>query len=159
MELKVKLFILALALTVGGVFIFWPDISEKTELLMASAVRDLPVSKQLPIDLSDSIKAYRLGPARIGVGYVEVSNLHGSALKNDEVEARFDLVNKGGEREYPSLRLYLVNGAGKPVRVVTYEPDDYAHGRHFVREPISLRLRLKGEERSFTVEAFYKEGA
>lgn len=158
MELKLKLFILALALLVGGVFLFWPDISEKSELLMSSAIRDAPVSRQLPFDKSSSIADFRLGPASVGNGYIDVINLHGVALPNNEVEASFELVNKGGEREYPSLRLYLVNAEGKPVRIVTYDPDDYAHGRRFLSESIKLRLRLKGEERSFTVEPFYPRG-
>ena len=98
-----------------------------------------------------------LRPERNDAAFLQVGALRSGSPSSIGVPVFFDLINLGDANDFPNIAVVMVGADRRPVRQVIFSPADYTHDSQFEHERIELLLQPRGNERSFTVHAFYGE--
>ena len=144
-------FIVALAFST-----FWREFVEKSNDVTGRMLSDQVVPEKILTGRLDSVTGFRLDLEFNDIRQVIVRNLQVGASNGHDADISFLLSNRGGDNDFPSLRIYLLDAKRKPLREIELSPDDYVHSTSFMAERIQVNVVLRDRESSFTVEPFYK---
>ena len=135
---------------------FWREVVEKSKDMTGRILGDQVVSEKVLTGGLESIVGFRLDLELNDIRKVTVRNLQVGASNGHDADISFLLSNRGGDNDFPSLRIYLLDAKRKPLREIELSPDDYVHSTSFRAERIQVNVVLRDRESSFTVEPFYK---
>lgn len=150
----VKIFVLACFVVVAIVYAFQSEVAEafNDSFTMNQFAVKRPLKDQ---DLA-AIKGYELRSERNDSQLIRVSSLRPGPRSAAGISLSFVMTNEGENNDFPSVRVYLVNGDGKTVREAVFSAADYSHGEKFEQQDVNLTLILRPGETGFTVKPFYE---
>lgn len=149
------LVILIAAVGMASVYAFRAELSEAfLDGLSANplAIRRTATAGELPDN-----PVLLLRPNQNDIEFVRVSGLKAGPATAAGNSVGFTLTNTGDNNGFPSIRLYLTNRVGKPMREIIFSPADYQHPDRFEQFDVQLMVQLRQGETSFTVKPFFQE--
>lgn len=154
METSTKIWFLVFSLVIGGLMVFWPEISETWASSANGIYSEGSVTAQLPVANTEEITGFRLGSMADIVPAVSVDNQRTRLASAGHIELAFTLRSARATQDYPSLRVVLFNG-NQVVRTLVYSPAKYRHGEMLTEEAISIDIPIRPGENGCTVQPFY----